>query len=382
MKSMALDEKRGLDRKIYRGGKWLRFGFTTGTCAAAAAQGATRLLLTGSCPAMLGVETPKGWTVAVEIVASRKEEQEASCVVVKDAGDDPDITDGMTLWARVSFSKEPGIVLVGGTGVGRVTRAGLAVPPDGPAINPVPRRMIIDSVAAECERAGYDGGLEVVIEIPEGEELAKRTFNPRLGIVGGLSILGTTGIVEPMSDEAFKDSLILELQQKAQRELVLVPGNIGRDYCLDQQIPDERILRISNFVGALFEACVEKGVTRVLFAGHIGKLAKVAGGAFHTHNRVADGRMAVLAAHFLYAGLAIDQVQMLYEMPTAEAAVEAAYRWDKTFVFDRLARSVKERLENYVYHRLEVEVLIFSYQRGLIGRTEGAGVFIGHMREE
>ncbi len=369
------------DRKIYRGGKWLRFGYTTGTCAAAAARGATRLLLTGVAPTFLRMETPKGWTVPVEIVGSSKGKEEAVCAVIKDAGDDPDITDGMTLRARVSFSDEPGMILVGGRGVGQVTRPGLAVAPDGPAINPVPRRMILASVKAECQAAGYAGGLKVVFEIPGGEELAKRTFNPRLGIKGGLSILGTTGIVEPMSDEAFKDSLVLELQQKGENELVLVPGNIGRDYCLQQQIPEERILRISNFVGSLFEACVEKGVERVLFAGHIGKLAKVAGGVFHTHNRVADGRMAILSAHFLYADLTIEQIRSLYEMQTTEEAVEAAYRWDKAYVFNQLARSVKERLEAYVYHRLEIEVLVFSYQRGLIGRTEGADALIGHLKE-
>jgi cobalt-precorrin-5B (C1)-methyltransferase len=330
---------------------------------------------------MIRIHTPKGWTVPIEIVDTRRSEREAACAVVKDAGDDPDITDGMILWARVSLTEARGVEIVGGKGVGRVTRPGLSVAVGGPAINPVPRRMILSAVLEEMESAGYKGGLKVVIEIPEGEELAKRTFNPRLGIEGGLSILGTTGIVEPMSDGAFQESLLLELRQKHHRALALVPGNIGRDYCLSLGVEEGRIQRVGNFVGALLEGAVVQGVERVLFAGHIGKLTKVAGGAFHTHNRVSDGRMATLAAHLLYADLTTAQVRRIYEMNTTEEAVEAIYAHGATPVLDHLARSVKERLEAYVYHRLEVEVMLFSYTRGLIARTLGAEKLIVKLKE-
>ncbi|MEE1187630.1 MAG: cobalt-precorrin-5B (C(1))-methyltransferase CbiD, partial [Acutalibacteraceae bacterium] len=291
---------------VQSGTKQLRCGYTTGTCAALAAEGATQLLLTGTAPKTLSVRTPKGWTVeVVPEVCEKTEDGTARCAVRKDAGDDPDVTDGMPVVATVSI-REPSseaVVIDGGDGVGRVTKPGLDQPVGNAAINRVPRQMIRDAVLDVCEELDYDpvtkGAVQVVISIPGGEERAKKTFNPKLGVEGGLSVLGTSGIVEPMSEQALKDTIAVELRQAFELQkqagvprpaVLLTPGNYGKDFLDAQGWSDLAVpvVKISNYVGDALDAAVSIGFEDILLAGHIGKLVKVAGNIMNTHSSVAD----------------------------------------------------------------------------------------------
>ena len=267
------------DLFVQKDGKKLRFGFTTGTCAAAAAKAAAILLLSGAASETVSLRTPKGIDLSLPVQEPVRGADFASCAVRKDAGDDPDVTDGVLVFARVAFSDEPGIAIDGGVGVGRVTKPGLKQNIGEAAINPVPREMIRLAVETVAEEWEYRGGLSVVISIPEGEALAEKTFNPRLGIVGGISILGTSGIVEPMSEDALIDSIVLEIRQRkalGDTRLILTPGNYGADFLAARYgIPDERIVKCSNYVGKAIEAAIDAGFSEALLCGHIGKFVKL-----------------------------------------------------------------------------------------------------------
>jgi cobalt-precorrin-5B (C1)-methyltransferase len=272
----------------------LRKGFTTGTAAAAAAKAAI-LRLQGESPQRVSVALPDGGLLEIEISKSGCfDERSAFAEVVKDAGDDPDVTDGIVIRALVRCGG-PGIRINGGTGVGRVTKPGLPVALGEAAINPVPRRMI-ERVIRESP---FSKGLEVVIEVPEGETVARRTLNARLGIEGGISIIGSTGIVEPMSESAWQEALQLQLkvaQAAGFRAIVLTPGRQGAKSAELFGVPANQIAETGNFIGLMLDSSRELGFEKILFWGYLGKLVKVAGGSFNTHNKQADGRMETLAA--------------------------------------------------------------------------------------
>ena len=298
------------DLFVQKDGKKLRFGFTTGTCAAAAAKAAAILLLSGAASETVSLRTPKGIDLSLPVHEPVRGADFASCAVRKDAGDDPDVTDGVLVFARVAFSDEPGIAIDGGVGVGRVTKPGLKQNIGEAAINPVPREMIRLAVETVAEEWEYRGGLSVVISIPEGEALAEKTFNPRLGIEGGISILGTSGIVEPMSEDALIDSIVLEIRQRkalGDTRLILTPGNYGADFLAARYgIPDERIVKCSNYVGKAIEAAIDAGFSEALLCGHIGKFVKLSGGIMNTHSKEGDCRAELMAAAALRAGADAD----------------------------------------------------------------------------
>lgn len=232
-------QKNGLeDYYVIRNQKKLRFGYTTGSCAAGAARGAARLLLGEDEISEVELMTPKGILLHLEILDRKRSENAASCAVRKDAGDDPDTTNGILVYAKVEkflirSDMEDRIVIDGGIGVGRVTKPGLSQKVGEAAINPVPRAMILQAVEEIADQYHYEGGLKVTISVPEGEKIARKTFNPRLGIVGGISILGTSGIVEPMSEKALIDSIRVEMTQHAamgEQYMLVTPGNYGADY--------------------------------------------------------------------------------------------------------------------------------------------------------
>ena len=296
----------GFEHYIRSGTRLLRCGFTTGTCAALAAAGAAELLLTGRAPAVVSLMTPKGWPVELEPVFCRMEGREACCAIRKDAGDDPDVTDGMLICAAVRKT-EQGIELDGGEGVGRVTKPGLDQPVGAAAINSVPRQMIRSAAERVCKASSYTGGLKILISVPGGEEIAKRTFNPRLGIAGGLSILGSSGIVEPMSERAIVETTALEIRQAAAgggKRLILLPGNYGMDY-LTTSLPElEPIPRAkcSNYIGEAIDTARVEGFAELLLIGHIGKLVKLAGGIMNTHSKTADCRRELFVCHAALCG--------------------------------------------------------------------------------
>lgn len=398
------------DHFVQSGTKQLRCGYTTGTCAALAAEGAVTLLLSGTAPAGLSLRTPKGWTVeVVPETCERLADGSARCTVRKDAGDDPDVTDGMPVVATVSLGEpSPDAVLIdGGEGVGRVTRPGLDQPVGNAAINRVPRQMIRDAVLEVCEELEYDpvtqGAVQVVISIPGGEEKAKKTFNPKLGVEGGLSVLGTSGIVEPMSEQALKDTIAVELRQAfaLQKEagvhrhaVLLTPGNYGKDF-LDAQgwsdlgVP---VVKISNYVGDALDAAVSIGFTDILLAGHIGKLVKVAGSIMNTHSSVADSRMELLAAHAAVCGAPAELTEHILEAATTDAALDLLEEAGlKDAVMQRVSDAVQKNLRGRAEkaltadapeHDLTVGAVIFSNVHGLLAVTKPAERLLEHWKEE
>src|SRR5574337_255256 len=265
----------------------MRFGYTTGSCATAAAKAAAIGLFTGNIPDEVEIDTPIGTKLRLKIYHKQLSADDAACAVQKDAGDDPDVTNGCYVHAKVERNFTQTIEIDGGEGVGRVTKPGLQVPVGHAAINPVPRRMIESAVR---EVVGKDTGVKVIISVPNGSTLAEKTFNPKLGIVGGISIIGTTGIVRPMSEDAFKTSLLcgLDIAQGIGYEtVVLVPGSLGERSMLNLvNIPKDQIIQISNFVVFMLDAAQKRHFKKVILAGHPGKLVKLLLGDFHTHSNV------------------------------------------------------------------------------------------------
>ena len=296
-----------MEEFIEKDGKKLRYGYTTGSCAAAAAKAAAWMLLTGKRKNTISLVTPKGIPLSLQVEDIRMEEDFVSCAIRKDSGDDPDVTNGTLVYARVSRRGTPEIAIDGGFGVGRVTKKGLDQPVGNAAINSVPRKMIRENLEEVLSLTDADCGLDVLISVPDGERLAKQTFNPRLGIVGGISVLGTTGIVEPMSEKALVDTIRVELNQRragGADYVLLTPGNYGCDFIrAGLNLRPEWAVQTSNFIGQSLDICRELGFRGALLVGHIGKLVKVGGGMMNTHSKYGDCRMEILAAHAGKAGL-------------------------------------------------------------------------------
>lgn len=366
-----------LELYIPVGNKRLRCGYTTGTCAAAATVGAVRLLLTGETLPAVRVDTPAGIAVEAQLLEHAAGANWASCAVRKDGGDDPDVTNGTLVVARVEKTDTPGVTIDGGTGVGRVTRPGLDQPVGEAAINSTPRRMIRQQAEEEAARAGYTGGLQVTISVPEGEALAAHTFNPRLGIEGGISILGTSGIVRPMSEAALIDSLYLE-QDMAKAagvtDLLVTPGNYGDSFARNALgLNLEGRCTCSNYIGHAIDHAAGLGFRSFLLVGHLGKLIKVAAGSMNTHSKVADGRRETLTAHAALAGGSPALLKALFACPTTDAGVELL---KEAGLLEPVMVSIAQALEEVLKHRagpeLSIEAVFFSNQYGLLGKTTGA----------
>ena len=360
---------------IRSGQKLLRCGYTTGTCAALAVQGAAALLLSGQAPRTLELETPKGLTVEVTPVFCRMaDECTAVCAVEKDAGDDTDVTGGMETVAAVRRTGTPGIAVDGGPGVGRVTKPGLDQPVGAAAINSVPRRMIEQQALAVCRTYGYTGGLEVTISVPSGKEAAKRTFNPQLGVEGGISILGTSGIVEPMSERALIDTIELELRQAAAQSsrLILTPGNYGADFIHTQGwdrmgIP---VVKCSNFIGEALDAAANMGFAQVLLVGHTGKLVKLAGGVMNTHSKYADCRTELFCAHAALCGADRELCRALMGAVTADACIALLDGVGlRRAVLDSLLEVIQGHLDRRVLGNYQIGAVLFSNRYGRLGDT-------------
>lgn len=360
---------------IYANGKKLRCGFTTGTCGALAAMGAARKLLTGAWPDTVSLRTPKGLLVEVPLEACQSGPGWARCGVRKDGGDDVDKTTGALILAEIRLADAPGITIDGGPGVGRVTKPGLDQPVGEAAINRVPRQMIREGVASVAQCVGYEGGLAVTISVPQGEAIAQKTFNPQLGIVGGISILGTSGIVEPMSMQAMIDTMILELRQAAARgfrQVILTPGNYGQDFLSALGFDGNRVpvVKCSNFIGDALDGAAAEGFERLLLVGHVGKLVKLAGGIMNTHSRYADCRTELFCAHAAACGAGQALCQALLDSATTDACLglleEQGLRQP---VMDRLMAAIEAHVQRRVAGAYEVGVLLFSNEYGELGRS-------------
>ena len=309
---------------IMRNGRALRCGYTTGACAAAATAAAAELLLGGEAPKSVTLDTPKGVPLTLDIARATAGAGAATCAVRKDSGDDPDITNGVLVFAEVRRAAG-GVAIDGGEGVGRVTREGLDQPVGAAAINSVPRRMIAEAAEAAMARHNYTGGLAVTISIPGGEALAQKTFNPRLGIEGGLSVIGTTGIVEPMSAAALVDTIKLELNVRCAegaRAALLCPGNFGETFARESLGLAAQPVSVANFIGEGVDAAVAAGFHRILLVGHVGKLVKLGIGVRNTHSAQGDGRMETLAACALACGAEAPLLRRIMGCATTDAALD------------------------------------------------------------
>jgi len=367
---------------VYKNHKKLRCGYTTGTCAAAATKAAVRMLLTQIPVKEIEINTPKGITLNLEIFDITIAGNYVMCAVRKDAGDDADCTNGILIYSKASFCPS-GIIIDGGTGIGRITKPGLEQPEGAAAINSVPRKMITHAALEELGNAGSESGLKIIISAPEGKELAKKTFNPRLGIEGGISILGTSGITEPMSEKALIDTIYIEMKQKKAQDknkevLLISPGNYGKNFARDTWGIDlEQGLKCSNFIGETLDMALMLGFNKILFIGHIGKLIKVAAGIMNTHSRIADARMETLCSCAVLAGCNIKTAQDILLCTTTDEAITILIRQgilNKTMdiMLGKILANMKNRTEN----QIEIEVIVFSNQTGILAQSTKAAEFI------
>lgn len=349
--------------------KKLKSGYTTGTCATIAARAAVRMIFEKRPVFEERVLTPKNVIISAPILYPEYGEGFASCAVKKEAGDDPDITNGILIYTRVTLRTDGNITVDGGEGIGRVTKKGLKQAVGEAAINPVPRSMLIENVGALLDDLSYEGGADILVYAPDGVEIAKKTFNPRLGIVGGISILGTSGIVEPMSEQAIVDTIDAELSVKRAdgcEYITLAPGNYGIDFIRSGTGIDlEKAVKCSNFIGQSLDMCAEHGFKGVLLVGHTGKLVKLAGNIMNTHSRYADCRMEILAAGTALFCSDILLVRQILHCTTTDAALEilenAGLLNDvMQSIADKAAENIKCRINNVA----ETGIIIFSSAGG------------------
>lgn len=407
------DRGKGMQQGMVR---QLRWGYTTGTCGAAASLAAAVMLLGGVRQEQAVLMTPKGIELELEIQDISSGEGWVRCGVKKDAGDDPDVTNGMVIFSRVSKSSGTGgssssgsradaekelksgayiyknedivLVLRGGVGVGTVTKPGLSCEVGMPAINPVPREMIFSQVEAVCRRFAFKGQLEIEIQVPGGAETAERTFNPRLGILGGISILGTSGIVEPMSEKALLETIGLELRQKhleGRERLIIAPGNYGTAFlknCLGVDL--DQAVKCSNFIGRTLDMAAEEGLKAVLLVGHGGKLIKTAAGIMNTHSSVADGRMEILGAYGAACGAEPELVDQLLKAVTVDQGLELLET--RPGLREQVMERIMERIACHLGARagegLKIEVIVFTNERGILGMTPGAQALLDRIKTQ
>lgn len=348
----------------------LRTGFTTGLCAAAAAKAAAVLLLSDEDVQNVALTAPSGAQFDLPVFGAEREADAAACFVVKDAGDDPDVTHGMQIAARIAKT-EKGLTIDGGEGIGRVTKPGLKILPGRAAINPVPLRMIEDAVSETADRYGYGGGLHIVISAPQGAAIAKKTMNERLGIVGGISILGTTGVVEPMSDKAIIDTIRTAIDVQMAEDpssLLVTPGNYGRDFAKAALGLDiGRAVKCSNFIGEMLDYAVLAGVAHMTFIGHAGKLIKVAGGIMNTHSAVADARMDIFAAHAAMAGAGKGIIKQIMACVTVDAAISLTR--DEVFfaeMWNSIGQKIGFHLRERTKGRIPIHYIVFTQEYGVL----------------
>ena len=362
----------------------LRKGYTTGSCATAAAKAAAYLIFKGSC-AEVSIMTPKGIKLELEVLEPQIfDEKTAKCGIRKNSGDDPDITDGVMIYAKVSLNDDSSgkILIDGGEGVGRVTLPGLSCKVGEAAINPTPRKTIEAAVSEILQKFDYKGGAFVEISLPQGVELAKRTFNPKLGIVGGLSIIGTSGIVEPMSEQALIDTIKVEMSMRKAtgcKNLLITPGNYGETF-LKENFDVDRFysVKCSNFIGNALDFAEQMGFSGILFMGHIGKLSKLAGGIMNTHSKYADSRMEIMAAYAAKLGAKQELIEEIFNCVTTDSAYEKIKEAD-ALLCENLMKLLMERI---IYHlkarthdTLEVAAVMFSNKYGLLAKSDNADEF-------
>ena len=409
---------------VVQGQRSLRRGYTTGSCSAAATKAALLMMTRGERCDTVRIDTPKGIELSLEVSDQEYSPCEALCSITKDAGDDPDATHGLRIFSRVSRISGSGgglagrentepletavlveagplpyeeqleisgvtvnVHITGGRGVGVVTRGGLSCDVGKSAINPVPRRMILKSVKDVLENIETElipDFLHIEISAENGEETAKKTFNPKLGIVGGISILGTSGIVEPMSEKALVDTIRTEIKQFAELSgsgfsvppMLVCPGNYGQDYARDVLgIDIESGVKCSNYIGEMLDYSCWLGIPKILLIGHAGKLIKIAAGVMNTHSSSADGRQEVIASHGAMLGMEPSAVRDIMNAISAEEMTDILRNQGEGFakkVFDSIGNKIKEHIDHRTRGKLQVEFIVFTKIHGTLIKSSGA----------
>lgn len=378
---------------IYVGQQKLRRGYTTGSCAAAAAQAAARVLFGEEEPKTVNLTVPKGLILCIPVHSVQKDEGQAQASVCKDSGDDPDVTDHIEVVVSIQPNPTPGITIQGGHGVGKVTKPGLEMPVGEAAINKTPRRMIREQIElVQQEHPEWEGvGLLVTVSIPKGEEIAKKTYNPRLGIEGGISVLGTSGIVEPMSEKALTDSIRLELsmlKEAGHKTVLITPGNYGKTFLSEGEFSSlapiaPYAVKCSNFVGDTLDYCVQMGFDTALLVGHIGKFSKLAAGIMNTHSHYADGRLEVFTAHAALCGASRETLFALMQSVTTDEAIALLDREGiREAALDSMLTKIEEHVRARAGETMQTGVILFSNQYGYLGQTAGCESVLPRLMEE
>lgn len=405
-----------MEEFVYIDGKKYRRGYTTGSCATAVSKAAVYMLLTNEKIDTVNIDTPKGIYLSIPVVSSEIKKNEDTgeiysiCSVEKDGGDDIDATNGIEIFAKATWVYEDeidkseknfsfegdGFCVFSGDGVGIITKKGLSVEPGRPAINPVPQKMIAKEVESILKASGENvlndknsldnrkKVIKITIFIPKGEEVANKTFNPRLGIVGGISIIGTSGIVEPMSDDGWKKSLSIELNMKKELgmdKIILVPGNHGESFISDRIGENSSVVRTSNFLGYMLMEAKRMGFKKILLAGHIGKFIKLSAGIFNTHSKVADARNEILIANLALMGASTELVRKIDSCLTTEEATDIVYENGFVEVFDIICEKCKKRAEMHVDNEIEIEVFIFKMDKTVLGKSKNAEEMLDSFRK-
>jgi len=351
--------------------KNLRCGFTTGTCAALASKASVTALLSGEKVSVCDVITPKGIEVSTRIEKCIIKEKSVLCSVIKDAGDDIDVTNGIEICAEVEKT-DSGIEITGGKGVGFVTKDGLDCKKGGYAINSTPIKMITKEVKSVCKEFSYNGGVRVTISVPEGEKIAKKTFNQNLGIVGGISIIGTSGIVEPQSLDALEDSIHVELKvlkNSGTDKVIITPGNYGETFIKDFiKGSGFDVVKCSNFIGSAIIEAESLGFKEILLTAHLGKMIKLCGSMFNTHSYYGDCRMELLASQMILNGADADISKKVLQCATVDAGLDIIK--DNSELFNATINSIGMKIENNIKRILssavKVGIVIFTNKHGLL----------------
>ncbi|MCX7615565.1 MAG: cobalt-precorrin-5B (C(1))-methyltransferase CbiD [Clostridiales bacterium] len=375
-----------MNEYIVKSGKKLRLGFTTGSCAAAAAKAGVMMLLQNQKISNVKLTLPGGKELLLDIEDAMIQKDSVSCCVVKDGGDDPDVTNGLKIYAKVIKDKE-GIKIDGGTGVGRVEKPGLPCRTGDAAINPVPKKMIENAVSEAAALYGYKEGFHIEISVPGGEKIAPKTFNPRLGIIGGISILGTTGIVEPMSEEALIQTIKLEIDSKKRsgdKILFVSPGNYGLHFAeesLDLDI--DMAVKCSNYIGETLDYALYSGFYKLFIVGHVGKLVKIAAGVMNTHSKTADCRNEIFAAHAAMCGADSNIVKMIMESNTTDQIHSILeYRNMSNMVYNSILEKIVYHLHYRTMNKIQIGLVVFSNENGILMQTGNAEKLILELKEK